>query len=89
MMRARESGGGSGPRAQSWHEASAAPGGPLIGAVLDLAGAALGVGLLARGLRLALSRPRPQDLAGMMLAAAGLALAVAMLTAASGVIGRG
>ena len=60
----------------------------MIGAILELAAAALGVGLVARGLRIALSRPRPRDLAGMMLAAAGLALAVAMLTAASGVIGR-
>jgi hypothetical protein len=60
----------------------------MIGVILELAGAALGVVLTARGLRIALGRPRPRDLAGMMLAAAGLALAAAMLTAASGIIDR-
>jgi hypothetical protein len=70
------------------HGLSRAPGEAMMAAVLELAGAALGFALVARGLRIALSRPRPRDLGGMILAAAGLALAVAMLTAASGVLGR-
>jgi hypothetical protein len=70
------------------HGLSRAPGEAMMAAALELAGAALGVALVARGLRIALSRPRPRDLGGMILAAAGLALAVTMLTAASGVLGR-
>jgi hypothetical protein len=55
---------------------------------LELAAAAVAIAAVVRGVRLATSRPRPLDLGGMLLATAGLALAVTMITAASAALGR-
>ena len=44
-----------------------------------VAGVCLGTALTLMGVRLATTRPRPRDLAGMFLAAAGLALTLVAL----------
>ena len=58
----------------------------MIQTALEIVGAVVGIALVVRGLRLALGRPRPMDLGGMALAALGMALAVWMITAASGAL---
>jgi hypothetical protein len=56
--------------------------------LLEVSAAVAGIASVLRGVRLATTRSRPLDLGGMVLAAAGLALAVLMITAASGALAR-
>ena len=55
---------------------------------LYLLAALAGVLLCTHGVRLATTRPRPQNLAGMVLATAGVGLALSSMAAAAWWLGR-
>jgi hypothetical protein len=60
----------------------------VLSLVAALAVLCLGVALTLAGIRIATTHPRPRDLGGMLLAAAGLALALGGMFAAVTSLGR-
>jgi hypothetical protein len=56
--------------------------------LLSVLAAAAGAGMCVFGVKLATSRPRPTSLGGMVLAAAGMALALSSIAAAAWLTGR-